>query len=123
MDLKETKDLYERLMVLTRSNFYIDEKQTVGTYEFTPLPRALFAPDGLMLPCSDKSMLIYVRDKLRKTEAPRQSGAEATEATEIYADSRDHSGFNCSRWDGPCPETGKETSNCRDSEGSQYLFQ
>ena len=31
VDLKETKDLYRRLMVLARSNRNIDQKQAVGT--------------------------------------------------------------------------------------------
>ena len=42
VDLKETKDLYGRLMVIARSNRDIDQKQAVGTYEFTLTPRALF---------------------------------------------------------------------------------
>ena len=44
VDLKETKDLYGRLMVLARSNRDIDQKQAVGTYEFTLTPIALFPP-------------------------------------------------------------------------------
>ena len=46
VDLKETKDLYGRLMVLARSNRDIDQKQAVGTYEFTLTSQSLFAPDG-----------------------------------------------------------------------------
>jgi len=47
VDLKETKDLYGRLMVLARSNRDIDQKQAVGPYEFTLTPRALFPPKWL----------------------------------------------------------------------------
>ena len=50
VDLKETKTLYGRLMVLTGN---IDQKNAVANYEFTPTPRTLFAPDGSMLPCTD----------------------------------------------------------------------
>ena len=64
VDLKETKDLYGRLMVLARSNRDIDQKQAVGTYEFTLTPRALFSPNGSVLPCNDKSKLIHVLEKL-----------------------------------------------------------
>ena len=35
LDLKETKELYGRFMVLTRSNRDIDLKNAVGSYEFT----------------------------------------------------------------------------------------
>lgn len=38
VDVKETKDLYGHLMVLARSNRDIDQKQAVGTYEFTLTP-------------------------------------------------------------------------------------
>ena len=34
-------------------------KETVGQYEFSVVPRALFAPDGSMLYCSNKSMLYH----------------------------------------------------------------
>ena len=64
IDLKETKYLYGRLMVLARSNREIDQKQAVGTYEFTLTPRALFSPNGSVLPCNDKSKLIHVLEKL-----------------------------------------------------------
>lgn len=46
----------------------IDHKQTVGTYEFTVTPRSLFAPNGEVLPCSDKSKLIHALNKLATTE-------------------------------------------------------
>jgi len=67
VDLKETKDLYERLMVLARSNRDIDQKQAIGTYEFTLTPRSLFSPDGAVLPCSDKSKLIHTLEKMVNT--------------------------------------------------------
>ena len=45
VDLKETKDLYDRLMVLAGSNRDIDLKQAVGNYKFTLTSRVLFAPN------------------------------------------------------------------------------
>lgn len=44
VDLKETKDLYGRLMILAKSNRQINQKHAIGNYEFTLTPRALFAP-------------------------------------------------------------------------------
>ncbi|KAG1660000.1 hypothetical protein GQR58_022225 [Nymphon striatum] len=44
IDLKETKDLYGRLMVLARSSSDVDQKEAIGNFEFTLTPRALFAP-------------------------------------------------------------------------------
>jgi len=59
VDLKETKDLYGRLMVLCRSNRDVKHKDAIGNFEFTVTPRALFAPDGSLLSCTDKSKLIH----------------------------------------------------------------
>ena len=42
VDLKETKELYARYMVLARSNRDIDQKDAVGNYEFNMIPRALY---------------------------------------------------------------------------------
>ncbi len=72
VDLKETTNLYSRLMVLTRSNRDTDQRNAVGNYEFTQTPRALFAPDGSMLPCTDKSKLIHNLEKLTNTDETNQ---------------------------------------------------
>ena len=58
IDMKETKDLYGRLMVLSKSSREIDLNHAIGNYEFTLTPRALFASNGTQLPCIDKSKLI-----------------------------------------------------------------
>src|SRR6218665_3947104 len=42
VDLKETKDLYVRLMVLAKSSRDISQKEAIGNFEFTRTPRALF---------------------------------------------------------------------------------
>ena len=75
VDLKETKNLYGRVMVLTRSNRDIDQKNAVGNYEFTLTPRPLFAPDGSMLPCTDKFKLIHNLQKLVNTEEQTETPA------------------------------------------------
>ena len=67
VDLKETKDLYGRLMVLARSSRDINHKEAIGNHKFTLTPRALFAPDGTILPCLDKSKLIHLLSKLETT--------------------------------------------------------
>ena len=73
VDMKETKNLCGRLMVLTRSNRDIDQKDAVGNYEFTLTPRVLFAPDGSMLACTDKSKLIHILEKLASTVNTNES--------------------------------------------------
>ena len=64
MDLKETKDLYGWLMVLAKSNRDIDQK------------RALFAPDGSILPCAEKSKLIHCLEKLEKNNKTDQNAVD-----------------------------------------------
>ena len=81
IDLKETKSLYGRLMVLARSNRDIDHKQAIGTYEFTLTPRALFTPSGSMLMCSDKSKLIHALEKLVTPGTDEQTNKEAGNLT------------------------------------------
>ena len=50
------------------SNRDVNYKQAVDTYEFTVMPKSLFAPNGEVLPCSDKSKLIHALDKLSTPE-------------------------------------------------------
>jgi len=66
VDLKETKNLYGRLMVLAKSSRYIDQVHAISNYEFTLTLRALFTPDGSTLPCTDKSKLIHALEKLTR---------------------------------------------------------
>ncbi|KAJ4946949.1 hypothetical protein JOQ06_008992, partial [Pogonophryne albipinna] len=72
VDLKETKDLFARLMVLARSNRDINQKESIGNYEFTLTPRALFASNGTILPCHDKSKLISLLEKLTREDVPHE---------------------------------------------------
>src|SRR6218665_2445914 len=63
VDLKETRDLYGRMMFLARSSNDINQKEAIGNHEFTLTP-ALYAPDGTILRCLNKSMLIHLVKKL-----------------------------------------------------------
>lgn len=80
-DMKETKDLYGRRMVLARSNRDMDQKEEIGNKEFTLTPRALCAPDGSVLPCTNKSKLIHLLEQLA-SEKTVQSNSLQDEATE-----------------------------------------
>jgi len=72
VDVKETKDLYGRLMVLARSSRDINQREAIGNPEFIVTPRALFASDGTILPCVDKSKLIHLLNKLATAETPQE---------------------------------------------------
>ena len=81
VDLKETKH---------RSNRVIDQKQAVGTYEFTMTPRALVSPNGSVLPCNDKSKFINVLHTLTTRETTEADQQSAEHPIETDADPPDH---------------------------------
>ena len=69
-------NLYGRFMVLARSSRDIDLKNAIWNYEFTLTPRALFAPDGSVLRCNDKSKLIHCLQHLVETKQTQQDMQE-----------------------------------------------
>ena len=80
VDLKETKDLYGRLMILAKSTRDIVQKGAIGNHEFTLTPRSLFSPDGSMLRCTDKCKLIRLLELLGN-EAELEQGRLPSEET------------------------------------------
>ena len=62
--LREDRSLFARLLVVCRTRPEIDLKETIGIYEFSVVPRSLFAADGTMLRCSRKSALMPILEKL-----------------------------------------------------------
>ena len=68
IELKESKDVFGRLMILSKSSREIDQKQAISTFEFTMTPRSLFTPDGEILPCTDKSKLIQAIEDVSTDE-------------------------------------------------------
>ena len=72
-------------MVLARSNRDIDQKQAIGNYEFTLTPRALVAPNGAMLPCTDKAKLIHLLE-LGAAEPPDDAQQQLQDASGLQGD-------------------------------------
>ena len=56
--------------MVCKSRTDIDIKEVIGLYEFTVVPRSLFASDGTMMHCSCKSTLMHILEK--------QSGESST---------------------------------------------
>ena len=65
VELSEDRNLFARMMVVCKSQPDIDIKEAVGTYEFSVVPRSLFAADGTSPHCSCKSALMDLLEKLR----------------------------------------------------------
>ena len=55
VELREDRPLFALVMMVYKSRPEIDVKETVGQYEFSIVPRSLFAADGTMLHCASKS--------------------------------------------------------------------
>ena len=93
MDLRETKEIYGRFRVLAKLNRDIDQKNAIGNYEFTLMPGALFAPDGYVLPCNDKSKLIHCLENLKNTHNETHQ-SEQTPASGEHLESKKISTVN-----------------------------
>ena len=61
--LQEDKFLFARIMMVCKSRPEINIAEAVEVYEFSLVPRPLFASDGSMLRCSTKSALMNAIDK------------------------------------------------------------
>ena len=80
IELKEDRCLFARMMVICKSRPEIDIKEAVGVYEFSVVPRSMFAADGNMLHCSAKSALMSILEKL-----PSDRSVEQAEPTDQFA--------------------------------------
>lgn len=60
VELKENRSLFARLLIIARSRPEVDLPSTIGTYEFSCIPRSLFASDGSVLICTDKYKLMAI---------------------------------------------------------------
>ena len=79
VELKEDRSLSARLMMVCNSRQDVDIIDAVSLYEFTVVPRSLFAADGTMLHCSRKSTLMHILEK---------RGAETSTRTPCRSESR-----------------------------------
>ena len=69
----------KKMMVICKSRPEIDIQEAVGTYEFTVVPRSMFATDGEMLHRPAKSVLMSILEKLpAKTDDCRALSQDAT---------------------------------------------
>ena len=64
VELKEDRNLFVRLLLVAKSRPDINLEEAVGSHELSVVPRSLFAPDGHMLHCSAKSVLMAAVTKL-----------------------------------------------------------
>ena len=71
VELKEDRSRFARMMMVCKASPEIGIKEAVGKYEFSIVPRSMFAVDGTMLHCSSKSTSVNILEKMdprRNTE-------------------------------------------------------
>jgi len=116
VDLRETKNLYGRLMVLARTSKDINQKEAIGNHEFTLTPTALFS----------RWYNPVMPGQIKVDPSPQQVG-NSRNSTGRSADRRlDSHRTRCSksqdspgRRNGSSAEDDQETSNHSDSQRSQ----
>ena len=92
IELQEDRAYFVRMMMVCKARPEIDIKEAVGEYEFSIVPRSMFAADGTMLHCSSKNTLMNILEKIdprRNTEGsteevlPVVTGMAATQKVSI----------------------------------------
>jgi len=99
VELQEDRYPFARMLVISKSRSEINLRETIAMYEFSVVPRAMFATDGTMLHCSTKSNLMAILEKLptnnQETSVPLQdaqaqvAGDAATSTRKLVTDGMD----------------------------------
>ena len=70
IEFSEDRAWFGRMLIVSKSRPDVDLKEVLGTYELSIIPRSMFAQDGTMLHCSQKSDLMRILvDYLPKEDA------------------------------------------------------
>ena len=78
VELQEDWSLFARMMMVCQTRPEINLQEAIGVHEFTVMPRALFAADGTMLHCSNKSVLMALVEKEAAIATPSNDRATAS---------------------------------------------
>ena len=78
VELQEDRSLFARMMMVCQTRSEINLQEAIGVYEFTVMPRALFAADETMLHCSKKSALMALPEKEAAIATPSNDLATAS---------------------------------------------
>ncbi|KAK3742603.1 hypothetical protein QZH41_006382 [Actinostola sp. cb2023] len=91
-ELKEDRSLFARMMLACKSRPEINIKEAVGCYEFSVVPRSMFAADGTMIHCAQKSVLMSILEKCVKQDIPSNNCAisRITCITDESVDMQEH---------------------------------
>ena len=77
IELKQTRSLFSRLLIVARTRDELDLEDLIGRDELSCLPRSIFSSDGSLLPCTDKSKLMALLESLPTSETPAEVNPES----------------------------------------------
>lgn len=77
-ELKEDRSLFARMMLACKSRPEIDIKNAIGLHEFSVVPRSLFAADGTMFHCTNKSLLMSILEDLPSNQSVNITSIQGT---------------------------------------------
>ena len=81
VELQEDRSLFARMIVVCKSRPEVNIKEAVGHYEFSVVPRSLFAAGATMLHCSSKNTLMHILEKLNYLRQITNTDANCQNAT------------------------------------------
>ena len=76
VELKEDRSRFARMMMVCKASPEIGIKEAVGKYEFSIVPRSMFAVDGTMLHCSSKNTSVNILEKMDPRRNTERSNEE-----------------------------------------------
>ena len=84
MKLREDRQFLARFFVVqqSRPTIIASLQETIGTYEFSVIPRYLFSSDGLLLIPNDKSAIIHCIEEYQVEESNQPEGDIAAVPTD-----------------------------------------
>ena len=122
-ELRADRSLFARLLVVSRSQRQVDLRDTLGTYEFSAVPRSLFNADGTMYLCQQKCKLIEILKSIPSAppshpQSYSSNYERATAATTAISNTSNERNFSVGIVDGMAElqalEKSKDIQTCKD---------
>jgi hypothetical protein len=67
VELKGNRSVFARMAIAAKYRPEINMEEAISKYELSGVSRSLFAADGSLLPCNDKSKLMHILEDLSAT--------------------------------------------------------
>ena len=127
VELTEDRNLFVRLMMVAKSRPEIDIKEAIKQYEFSVVPRYLFAKDGTLLPCSMKSALMSILDEIGVSLELPASSAPPTKTVAVVDGMAELQSLDKPKWVNNCEQLAKHFNDClfhkyRESDKVRLVF-